>query len=193
MTITRVERFVRTDTHSIEPFATNHCHLLRPFGHSTVQAFTGGFCGSAYLFNSAFSALECLTSLACHPATMPSADFRCPINLPCGRLSPFRNVHRISRGNPGCFPHITVGSTKCAQKLEDFGLCCTLVLRIAPHIRLPASWRAYSVRSARDFASSFLSAPLTGIQLPSATLRRLLTGTGLASLISSNFPIGLTP
>ena len=193
MTTTRIEFFVRTDTNSIEPIATNHSHLLRPFGHSTVQAFTGGFYGSAYLFTSASSALECLTSLACPPATTPSADFRYAINPPYGRLSPFRNALRISRGNPGCFPHITVGSTKCAQKLEDFGLCCTLVLRIAPHIRLPASWRAYSVRSARDFASSFLSAPLTGIQLPSATLRRLLPGTGLASLICTNFPLGLTP
>ncbi len=65
-------------------------------------------------------------------------------------------------------------------------MCCTLVPRIPPHIRFP-------VRSARVFASGFLSAPLTGIQLPSATLRCHLTGTGLARLITSNFPIGLTP
>ena len=43
------------------------------------------------------------------------------------------------------------------------------------------------MQSARVFASGFLSAPLTRIQLPSATLRRYRTGTGLARLIRT-FP-----
>ena len=90
-----------------------------------------------------------------------------------------------SGGSPGvipcCFPRVTVGSTRCAWQLEDFGLCCTLVPRISPRIRFP-------VRSARVFASGFLSAPLAGIQLPSATLWRHLPGAGLTRLISSSFP-----
>ena len=65
-------------------------------------------------------------------------------------------------------------------------MCCTLVPVRFAYIR-------FSVRSAHAFASGFFSAPLTGIQLPLATLRRYLTGAGLASLISSNFPLGLTP
>ena len=51
----------------------------------------------------------------------------------------------------------------------------------------------FSVRSAHAFASGFFSVPLMRIQLPLATLRRYLTGAGLASLIYTNFPIGLTP
>ena len=65
-------------------------------------------------------------------------------------------------------------------------MCCTLVPVRLAYIR-------FSVRSAHAFASGFFSAPLAGIQLPLATLRRYLTGAGLASLISSNFPLGLTP
>ena len=61
--------------------------------------------------------------------------------------------------------------------------------RIPPHIR-------FLVQSARVFASGFLSAPLTRIQLPSATLRRYLTGAGLARLIrtfpSITLPLYLT-
>ena len=57
--------------------------------------------------------------------------------------------------------------------------------RIPPPIRFP-------VRSARVFASSVLSAPLTGKQLPSATLRRYLTGMGLARLISTQSLLTLT-
>ena len=68
-------------------------------------------------------------------------------------------------------------------------MCCTLVLRTSPHIR-------FLVQSARVFASGFLSAPLTRIQLPSATLRRYLTGAGLARLIrtfpSITLPLYLT-
>lgn len=61
-------------------------------------------------------------------------------------------------------------------------MCCTLVPRIPPHIRFP-------VRSARVFASGFLSAPLAGIQLPFATLRRYLPGVGLCSLNCASFPL----
>jgi hypothetical protein len=57
--------------------------------------------------------------------------------------------------------------------------------RIPPHIRFP-------VRSARTFASGVLSAPLAGIQLPSATLRRYRTGTGLAHLIRTTPVITLS-
>jgi hypothetical protein len=113
---------------------------------------------------------------------MPAADFRLPMGMPCGAPSPCG----ASGGSPGvipcCFPRVTVGSTRCAWQLEDFGLCCTLVPRISPRIRFP-------VRSARVFASGFLSAPLAGIQLPSATLWRHLPGAGLTRLISSSVPV----
>jgi len=113
---------------------------------------------------------------------MPAADFRLPMGRPCGAPSPCG----ASGGSPGviscCFPRVTVGSTRCAWQLEDFGLCCTLVPRISPRIRFP-------VRSARVFASGFLSAPLAGIQLPSATLWRHLPGAGLTRLISSSVPV----
>jgi hypothetical protein len=82
-------------------------------------------------------------------------------------------------------------------QLEDFGLCCTLVPCIAPHIH-------FSVRSVRVFASGVavpfghchacacpvarklaaLSAPLTGIQLTSATLWHCLPLDRTNSLIS---------
>ena len=111
---------------------------------------------------------------------MPSADCPDALGLPCGWLTPpMRGASGLSRGYPCCFRYVAVESTKCAWQPEDFGLCCTLVPRIAPLIRFP-------VRSARIFASGFLSAPLTGIQLPSATLRRYPTGTGLARLISTS-------
>ncbi len=61
---------------------------------------------------------------------------------------------------------------------------------LASYPPIPPHGGTCPVRSARVFASGFLSAPLAGIQLPSATLRRHLTGTGLARLITSSFPLG---
>jgi hypothetical protein len=72
-------------------------------------------------------------------------------------------------------------------------LCCTLVPRTpASYPPTGSTHPIYAVRSARVFDSGFLSAPFTGIQLPSSTLRRYLTGAGLARLIRANFSANLS-
>ena len=135
----------------------------------------------------------------CTPTT-PSADFRLPVGEPCGPPSPLG----ASGGSPGLFPAASARDRSDLRdafgQLEDFGLCCTLVPRTAPHIR-------FSVRSARAFASGVavpcghcrtfarpvalradLHAPLAGIRLPSATvataLRSVAAGCAAARLPS---------
>ena len=73
-------------------------------------------------------------------------------------------------------------------------MCCTLAL-IAPASYPPTGPSGSGLRCTlgprMDF--QFLSAPLAGIPLSSVSLRRYLTGTGLARLIRTNFLLGFPP
>jgi hypothetical protein len=59
-------------------------------------------------------------------------------------------------------------------------LCCTLALIPPPHIRRPALLPGLRCTLGPRMDFQFLSAPLAGIPLSSISLRRYLTGTGLA-------------
>ena len=125
---------------------------------------------------------------------MPSADFRYAFGKPYGVPSPSGDGRLPDL--PGSSLLFSMHSRRIyGMRLVTGGLRIVLHPRPTHHASYPpirSSVPICAVRSARIFASGFLSAPLAGIQLPSATLRRYLTGTGLARLLSSNFPLGLT-
>jgi hypothetical protein len=96
-----------------------------------------------------------------------------------------RDTHRISRGTSWLFS--THSRRIYVMRLVTGGLQIVLHPCPASHspiwrrlIHAPPPHIRFLVQSARVFDSGFLSAPFTGIQLPSSTLRRYLTGTGLA-------------
>jgi len=71
-----------------------------PFGPSS-----GGVAAPAYPLLPL--SRECLTSLACHRITMPSADCPDTLGLPCGGLTSLaRGASGLSRGYPCCFRYV---------------------------------------------------------------------------------------
>ncbi len=98
---------------SVDPAATSHSHLHRPFGRCTVQAFVRRRCGSGLSVGSPFRR-ECLTSFACPRTMTASADS--PPGCPVG-VSPGKNALR-----PG-----TNAAFTSATEPSDFAVWCQLV------------------------------------------------------------------
>ena len=177
---------ILSDRNSTKSMPYSLIPFIHPIGRRTVQAFRrvspSSGCPRLVLRRShyGFGPLR----------TMPSADFRYAFGKPYGVPSPSSETATGSPGVlPGCFLHITVGSTWCVSNFRTSDCVASLSFSLHTSASYPPIRSLdpiCAIRSARVFDSGFLSAPLPGIQLPSSSLRRYLNWDGTNPLIRPN-------